>query len=172
MRTVSATNRISVGSMFSGWGVLEMVLASLEKQWNQVQPSNLQLEVGYGSGYNRFGNTHYDSWWGTSLWMDTKGLNANLWSRAPLDTATWSGRFSVNRPKYMFIIYKRFNGFLIGCHSRSYLMINIGSGEPVRVRMLLLLVHGCIIVMIRYYHSHGILSLLRWKRLVVDRNKQ
>ncbi|CAK9081769.1 unnamed protein product [Durusdinium trenchii] len=36
---------LRVGSLFSGWGVLEMVCQDLQKCWNSVQPSGSSLEV-------------------------------------------------------------------------------------------------------------------------------
>jgi hypothetical protein len=33
-----AKGMITIGSLFSGWGVLEMVLSELERQWNQLFP--------------------------------------------------------------------------------------------------------------------------------------
>ena len=29
---------ITIGSLFSGWGVLEMIVSELERQWNQLFP--------------------------------------------------------------------------------------------------------------------------------------
>lgn len=36
---------LRVGSLFSGWGVLEMVCQDLQKCWNSVQPSGSSLEA-------------------------------------------------------------------------------------------------------------------------------
>ncbi|CAK9022487.1 Uncharacterized protein SCF082_LOCUS15807 [Durusdinium trenchii] len=44
--TFSQVNRITVGSMFTGWGVLEMVLHSLERLWNQAHSEDAHFEVG------------------------------------------------------------------------------------------------------------------------------
>lgn len=37
---------IRVGSMFTGWGVLEMVVKALKEEWNSANPTNAKLEVG------------------------------------------------------------------------------------------------------------------------------
>ena len=54
-KTISQVNRITVGSMFTGFGVLEMCLSSLQEQWNQAMPENMRFEVGCGRMW---------VWWG------------------------------------------------------------------------------------------------------------
>ena len=44
--TFSQVNRITVGSMITGWVVLEMVLHSLERLWNQAHSEDAHFEVG------------------------------------------------------------------------------------------------------------------------------
>lgn len=44
--TFEKSDRLRVGSMFSGWGVLEMVLAQLETVWNFERSYKHKFEVG------------------------------------------------------------------------------------------------------------------------------
>lgn len=44
--TLANSDRLRVGSMFSGWGVLEMVLAQLEMMWNFECSYRHKFQVG------------------------------------------------------------------------------------------------------------------------------